>query len=185
MNSGKPKYLADKLLQRQEGRDLRGRLGSIHMPNKNLSISKESFLYRGACLLNKLGDNLRNEKRLEIFKTGMKKWAKANIQTKPTSRHPQLTQRIPVQPQPRAQPRPQIATNANDIRQFLIPQGSPHGVPPDRQPPTDRPTPTDRPPPPAKSSQPAVPEEHQHMNRITRYFQPSRRQESEQRNNFR
>ena len=185
VNSGKPKYLADKLLQRQEGSELRGRLGSIHMPKMNLSISKESFLYRGACLLNKLGDNLRNEKRLEIFKTGMKKWAKANIQTKPTSRHPQLTQRIPVQPQPRAQPRPQIATNANDIRQFLIPQGSPPSVLPDRQPPTDRPTPTDRPPPPARSSQPAVPEERQHMNRITRYFQPSRRPESEQRNNFR
>ena len=90
----------------------------------------------------------------------MKTWAKANIQTKLTSRHPQLTQRIPVQPQPRPQLRTQIA---NDIRQFLIPKGSPPGVP------TDRPTPTDRPPPPARPAQPAVPEEHQHMNRISNH----------------
>ena len=74
---------------------LRGRLGRIHPPKKKLYISKEGFLYRGACILNKLDDNLRNENKLEIFKSGMKKWVKRNINIKPVSKHPQLVYRNP------------------------------------------------------------------------------------------
>ena len=36
VNAGKPKYLADKLMQRQEGRNLKGRLYRLQMTTKNL-----------------------------------------------------------------------------------------------------------------------------------------------------
>ena len=100
LNSGKPEYLANKLTKRTEGVELRGRSGSIHTSKKSLSISKEAFLHRGACLMNKLEDNLRNESKLEKFKTGMKKWSRENIKTKPTSKYPKITFRNPVQQHP-------------------------------------------------------------------------------------
>ena len=140
IKSGKPTYLARKLIQKKEGMQLRGRLGRIHPPTKKLSISKEGFLYRGACILNKLDDNLRNENKLEIFKSGMKKWVKRNINIKPVSKHPQLVYRNPGpnHMQPQADPNPY------DIRRFLIPQ-NPAQVP--AQPPMLPPQPTDGPPP--------------------------------------
>ena len=60
VNSGKPKYLARKLIQRKDGMNLRRGPNGLQIPNKSLSISKEGFLYRGASLLNKVGFKLRN-----------------------------------------------------------------------------------------------------------------------------
>ena len=107
--------------------------------------------------MNKLEDNLRNESKLEKFKTGMKKWSKENIKTKPTSKYPQITFRNPVQ----QHPTPQVEANPNVIRQFLVPLAPP--PPTDRPPPPTRPQPTDRPPRTATQS----------VNRITRYFTPA------------
>ena len=146
MNSGKPSYLAQKLRQRNEGMKLRGRLGSIGHKNKTLSISKEGFLYRATCIMNKLDDNLRNETKLERFKAGVRMWVKKNIKIKPSTRHPKLIGRKLVTPQPT----PQDTPNPNDIRRFLIRQDSPqnHTLPMLRPPPP----PTDRPPPPRAPS---------------------------------
>ena len=146
MNSGKPSYLAQKLRQRNEGMNLRGRLGSIGHKNKTLSISKEGFLYRATCIMNKLDDNLRNETKLERFKAGVRMWVKKNIKIKPSTRHPKLIGRKLVTPQPT----PQDTPNPNDIRRFLIRQDSPqnHTLPMLRPPPP----PTDRPPPPRAPS---------------------------------
>ena len=140
VKSGKPTYLATKLIQQKEGMELRGRLGRIHPAKKKLFISKEGFLYRGACILNKLDDNLRNESKLDNFKSGMKKWVKRNISIKPVSKHPQLVHRNngPIHMQPQADP------NLYDIRRFLIPQTPVQGP---AQPPVPPPQPTDRPPP--------------------------------------
>ena len=141
VNSGKPQYLAQKLRQRKEGMVLRGRLGSLEQSNKTLSISKEGFLYRAACIMNKLDDSLRNETKLERFKTGVRIWVKKNIKTKPSSKHPKLIGRKNATPRPT----PQDPPNPNDIRRFLIRQdpNHTHTLPMLRPPPH----PTDRPPP--------------------------------------
>ena len=102
MNSGKPSYLAQKFQQNKEVMPLRGNLGKIQQANKKLSIVKEGFVCRGATLLNKLDDNLRNETKLDKFKNGMKSWAKKNIAIKPSSKHPQFVSHKT----PKAQPRP-------------------------------------------------------------------------------
>jgi hypothetical protein len=107
--------------------------------------------------MNKLEDSLRNESKLEKFKTGMKKWSRENIKTKPTSKYPKITFRNPVQ----QHPTPQVEANPNDIRQFLVPLAPP--PPTDRPPPPTRPQPTDRPPTTTTQS----------VNRITRYFTPA------------
>ena len=71
--------------------------------------------------MNKLDENLRNEPKLEKFKTGAKKWVKKNIKIKPSSKHPQLIHRNGAQPQPMAAP----DLNPNDIRRFLTQQNPP------------------------------------------------------------
>ena len=138
INSGKPSYLAQKFQQNKEVMPLRGNLGKIQQANKKLSIVKEGFVCRGATLLNKLDDNLRNETKLDKFKNGMKSWAKKNIAIKPSSKHPQFVS----DKTPTAQPRPvQAAQQHNDIRRFLIqtkPTQPRAPLPP---------VPTDRPPP--------------------------------------
>ena len=122
VKSGKPDYLANQLVPRGDGMHLRGGMGSIHPCSKKLSISKEGFLYRGSCIMNKLDENLRNEPKLEKFKTGAKQWVKKNIKIKPSSKHPQLLHRNGAQPQPMPAPKP----NPNDIRRFLTQQNQPH-----------------------------------------------------------
>ena len=156
VSTGKPEYLAKRLKQRKEGVNLREREGNIQAYNQRLSISKEAFLHRGACLLNKLGDNLRNETKLECFKTEMKKWAKKNISTKPKSRHPQFSKSKSTQ----AKLPDQEPNNPQDIRRFLVPR---HETPPPA-----RPQPTDRPPPTNAQVLAA-------NNSIRKYFSPVQR----------
>ena len=158
INSGKPSYLAQKLQQNNEKMALRGNLGTIHQKNKKLSIAKEGFIHRGASLMNKLDDNLRNETKLDKFKSGMKSWTKKNIAVKPRSKHPQIVSFK----HPQTQPRPvQVANNPNDIRRFMILQNptQPRTPPP--------PEPTDRPPP----TRGPAPNNHG----IMRYFKPTPR----------
>ena len=138
VNSGKPSYIANKLKQRQEGMQLRGRLGSMGQVKKKLSISKEGFIFRGGCILNRLDDNLRNEEKLQKFKVGIRAWVKKNISIKPCSKYPSLAGKKRVLPQAFAQDEP----GPNDIRRFLVPI-SQAPTPPS---PADRPPPTARPP---------------------------------------
>ena len=58
----------------------------ITPPRFKLGISREGFLYRATTLLNKMGDNVRNEANLENFKLEAKNWVKNNIHIKPIPR---------------------------------------------------------------------------------------------------
>lgn len=126
VKSGKPEYLAKKLALRREGMPLRGGAGFIHPSSKKLSISKEGFLYRGACLMNKLDENIRKETKIDRFKTGAKNWVKKNIKIKPSSKHPQIVERRILPPQPE----PVAVQGLQDIRRYFLPQNPPHHVRP-------------------------------------------------------
>ena len=85
VKSKKPSYLAHRLQVRQPGIELRGNPRMITQPGYKLGISREGFLYRSATLLNMMDEKLREEPRLEIFKSESKKWVKKNIKVKPAS----------------------------------------------------------------------------------------------------
>ena len=83
----------------------------INFPRYKLGISREGFLYRAASLLNMMDEKLRQEPKLEIFKSEAKKWVKGNITVKParnqTPRDHLPTNRVRV----RANQTPNIITN--------------------------------------------------------------------------
>ena len=84
-NTGKPKYLAQRLMLDEGNRNARRAWSGqmIALPPYKLETSKSGFIYRGASLFNSLPFNVRNEKRLKPFKTGAKTWIANNIKIKP------------------------------------------------------------------------------------------------------
>ena len=103
---------------------MRSGTGNIEFPTRHLSISKESFIYRSAMILNKLPENIRNEKSMNKFKTKLKKWSVENILTKPKQKFPTIV----MNTYPMMHPNPVAHRLNEDIRQFLIP----HNPVPDR-----------------------------------------------------
>ena len=70
--SSEPEYLAD-LLQ-QDSRN-----GRIIVPNCKLSPAQKSICYRGADAWNELPTNIRNARKIGVFKAGVKRWVLENI----------------------------------------------------------------------------------------------------------
>ena len=127
LKSGKPTYLSRKLMTKSRSMKLRGRMGSITEVGHSLSIAKEGFVHRGTVIFNKLSEHLRNETKLEKFKSGIKEWVKTNIATKPApkylsfgGRHYQNRgPRPPDPPAPLAPPQPRPMQNS--IRNYFHP----------------------------------------------------------------
>ena len=71
--SREPEYLSDLLT-----RDSRN--GRITILRQNLTLSSQSFCVRGPNSWNQLPSELRQEERISVFKTNVKKWISANIE---------------------------------------------------------------------------------------------------------
>ena len=113
VKSGKPSYIKERLNSKTCSMSLRGQSNGIIQRNYKLSISKEGFIYRGAALLNRLSEGLRNEEKLERFKIGLRKWVLENIPIKPRAKFPKFEKRA-VSKQATLVPR----QNQHDIRGF-------------------------------------------------------------------
>ena len=58
---------------------LNNRNGRIPIPRMNLTLSKESFLYRGASLWNTLPVSLREIEKNGPFKKALREWIKEKV----------------------------------------------------------------------------------------------------------
>ena len=153
VRTGKPSYLKERLVERSGVMNLRRGQRNVIQRNVKLAISKEGFIYRGASLLNRLGEELRNEEKLVRFKVGLRKWVIENIPIKPKIKFPKFEARVVTKLIESDEREAQ-----QDIRNFLVDRsiGSSNqrfAVPP---------TPTDRPPPRTVNSE-----------GILRYFRPT------------
>ena len=86
ITSGYPKYLADKLVLRQQNGDNifpHRQLNKILVPNVNLTLSRGGFIYRGVCLWNALPSQMRAERKTEIFKNRLREWIRLRVKIKP------------------------------------------------------------------------------------------------------
>ena len=93
IQTGKPRYLAQKLQKKNTGTSLRGNLGRLTIQRSKLTISREGFVQRAASILNNLDEVLRNEEKVKKFKVGLKKWVVKNIAIKPRSKFPTIENR--------------------------------------------------------------------------------------------
>ena len=126
VQSGKPAYIADKLKHRQTGVSLRGGGGIITIPEYKLSICREGFVFRGACLYNMLEESIRTEKNISMFKIKTKRWVRENISMKPKSIFSEVFEKrryeadlsIPIQVATSHQPNQQ---NVNKITRYFSP----------------------------------------------------------------
>ena len=71
--SQEPEYLYGAL-----GRD--NKFGNIIVENNNLGLYKSSFVPRGSVLWNKLPKELKNMKKVGVFKNGLRKWVAENVE---------------------------------------------------------------------------------------------------------
>ena len=71
-HSREPEYLAN-MLAKQNYR------GKIIIKNSKLSPYRNSFVFRGAELWNKLPENLRTAGKISSFKKGLRVWVQANV----------------------------------------------------------------------------------------------------------
>ena len=163
INSGKPSYIADRMQRIEAGLDLRGSKGKIRLVKRKLAITKEGFIYRASVILNNIDEDLRNEKSIKKFKTGIRRWVLENIPTKPSSKFKRVENRLA--------PRSIVQVNNSDqqdIRQFLIDRSIDIGAPLPIS--LTQPTPSDRPPPTPERDQASA-------HSILRYFTPVQRQQ--------
>ena len=161
IKTGKPSYIASRMMRTETGLVLREQKGKIKLQKRKLAITKEGFINRASILLNNINEDLRNEDNIEKFKSGMREWVLGNILTKPRSKFDRTEGR--VVPRNIA-----VVNNADqqDIRQFLINRSEHNGTPfPPRR---TQPTPTDRPPPAPNREQVSA-------QSILRYFSPEQR----------
>ena len=81
----KPKYLSDKLSPRVPGGvDMFPHRQAFTITvNRELTISRVAFVYRGAKIWNQLPLNLRTCESSRMFKSQVKQWVKSNIGIKP------------------------------------------------------------------------------------------------------
>ena len=171
MKSGKPSSLAGRLRYREGGKNLRGDVGSIVVRGRNLEISRESFIYRASVLLNSIGEALRNEERIETFKTNVRKWILQHIPIKPIPKFPRLEKRLPLR-----ELSPTQSIDRQDIRKFLTVPVTTAFDSSTRLPPPPRahpPPPTDRPPPVTMRRNTTTSSDLRRG--IMRYFSPSKR----------
>ena len=70
--TGEPEYLAGYLLDDN-------RAGRIIIPNTQLSLAKNSFVWRGSLSWNLLPLHLRNSSKIGHFKRGVKDWVLSNV----------------------------------------------------------------------------------------------------------
>jgi hypothetical protein len=70
--SKEPEYLARILCKDTKQ-------GNIVMKNKELGLYRNSFIFRGSVMWNELHKNLKTEKQIGKFKTGLKKWVMETI----------------------------------------------------------------------------------------------------------
>ena len=85
VRSGKPLYLAKKMILRKPGAHgvfPQRQINTIQI-DCGLSISRSGFLYRGAKLWNQLPENLRSETKPGIFRSKLKDWIKMQVLRKP------------------------------------------------------------------------------------------------------
>ena len=169
VKAGKPNYIAEKLTRKDVGKKLRGNLGRISIKKKKLAISREGFIYRAALLLNKIDEDLRNEEKLDRFKTGFRKWVLQNVAIKPKSKFAKVARRLPQKKKSTLQTR-----DPQDIRNFLVDRSDEPVVSHVLVAP---PTPTDRPPPTCTSAREA--------NGTAQFFRPSSDQNTEHNKNSR
>ena len=84
VRSGEPRYLAEKLQLRQA---VQGRIFPLRQVNtiqvhRDLTLSRSGFLYRGAQLWNHLPPALRQESRIHVFKSQLRKWILSTVSPK-------------------------------------------------------------------------------------------------------
>ena len=79
--SGKPSYLADRLMTQTSQTTRSGT--TIDPKSTSLNLKRSSFLYRGTKLFNQLPDVLRTENKIRLFKKEAKLWVKQKIPVKP------------------------------------------------------------------------------------------------------
>ena len=119
VKSGKPAYLAAKMTIRQNNVDTRHGAGAVLQPAYRSNLAREGFIYRGAKIYNKLNSTLRNQPKLEKFKSGAREWVKKNISIKPK---PSFSSIIVGsrrnQPPP---PPPEPPPLQNTIRRYFLP----------------------------------------------------------------
>ena len=94
--------------------------GTIQLPRYHLNIAREGFIYRGACIYNKLDESLKKETKLEKFKAGVRDWIKTNIPIKPLPRFPSIASGS-RRNQPPPPPEPPPPPRYNSIRRYLVP----------------------------------------------------------------
>ena len=83
--SQQPKYLAEKLslIEDVPERRVMERTKQIIIPvERNLSVSRGGFVYRGYKLFNSLPVSLRSEQKIPAFRKNAKAWVKFNIDSK-------------------------------------------------------------------------------------------------------
>ena len=164
VKTGKPTYLKEKLQVNNCRIHLREGQGSILQKKKKMSITQEGFIYRGATLLNKLSEGLRNEENSERFKVGLRRWVLANIPAKPVTKFTQFKKRQLLRNQTQ-----QKRCGQQDIRRFCFDRSNTTQdtavLSSDREV-----TPTDRPPP--ISNQPPASSEQCKSQGILKYFRP-------------
>ena len=79
--TGKPDYLSTRLKVRvSRSREVSTFLAPI---DASLGTTRSSFLYRGIKLYNRLPEEIRNLKKISLFKAQLKKWILGNIDIKP------------------------------------------------------------------------------------------------------
>ena len=85
VNTGQPEYLAQKLCLKKPDQDKIFPCRQLHKIEVNctLSIARSGFLYRGSRLWNQLSLELRQETRIGVFKTKVRKWVLDHICRKP------------------------------------------------------------------------------------------------------
>ena len=85
VRSGKPKYLADKLQLRQavHGQVFPHRQVNTIQVHGDLTLSRSGFVYRGAQLWNQLPPEMRQESRLQVFKSQLRRWILSTVPARP------------------------------------------------------------------------------------------------------
>ena len=83
--TNKPRYLSDRLILRKPDNSAifpMRNLNTIEV-NRNLTVSRSGFIFRGADLWNKLPIDIRSCDKLETFRTKVKNWIREKVPVKP------------------------------------------------------------------------------------------------------
>ena len=171
MKARKPSYISQRMQRKEIRLNLREDLGKLVVQRRKLGITREGFICRAITLLNSLGEDLRNEDKLERFKVGLKRWVKTNIPTKPRPRFSKFDRRLSARNSV-----PTVEIDSQDIRRFLIDR-SKNDPEATGTASLGTVTPADRPPSAAGS---LIPENPCRQRGITKYFKPTNNTDKEE-----